>query len=63
MAEAPFCDAEATRNKHGKAILRLRFDTFKALEEYFAEELIGSPLMEGSASKVIGTTIIIWDKE
>jgi len=62
IKEAPFCNAESTRNKHGKAVLRLRFESFEALEAYFADELIGSDMMEGSASKVIGTTLLIWDR-
>ena len=62
IKEAPFCNAESTRNKHGKAVMRLRFESFEALEAYFADELIGSDMMEGSASKVIGTTLLIWDR-
>ena len=62
IKEAQFCSAESTRNKHGKAVLRLRFESFEALETYFADELIGSDMMKGSASKVIGTTLLIWDR-
>ena len=62
IKEAPFCNAESTRNKHGKAVLRLRFESFEALEAYFADELIGSDMMEGSASKAIGCTLLIWDR-
>lgn len=54
--------AQTITNKHGKAVLRLRFESFEALETYFADELIGSDMMEGSASKVIGTTLLIWDR-
>jgi len=60
--EFAICNAESTRNKHGKAVMRLRFESFEALEAYFADELIGSDMMEGSASKVIGTTLLIWDR-
>lgn len=54
--------ASNTRNKHGKNVLRLRFKNFDDLETYFTNELIGSELMKGSASKVIGTTLLIWDR-
>ncbi len=54
--------AQRITNQHGKAVLRLRFESFESLETYFADELIGSDMMEGSASKVIGTTLLIWDR-
>lgn len=49
VKEAPFCNGDVTRNKHGKAVLRLRFESFEALETFFADELIGSDMMDGSA--------------
>lgn len=49
-------------NTHGKTVLRLKFASFEALELFLIEELIGSDLMKGSASKVIGTTLLIWDR-
>lgn len=51
------------KNKHGATVLRLRFETFEALEAYFAENLIGADAMKGSASKVIGKTLLIWDRK
>ena len=55
--------ARTLTNKHGKKVLRLRFETFDALEKYFIEELIVSGMMTGSSSKVIGTTLLIWDRD
>ena len=34
IKEAPFCNAESTRNKDGKAVLRLRFESFEAQEAW-----------------------------
>lgn len=61
-APRPPYTVQTITNKHGKAVLRLRFESFEALETYFADELIGSDMMKGSASKVIGTTLLIWDR-
>ena len=60
---APPYAAQSFTNKHGKKVLRLRFETFDALEKYFIEELIGTGMMTGSSSKVIGTTLLIWDRD
>lgn len=49
-------------NRYGKTVLRLKFKNFEEMELFFIEELIGSDVMEGSASKVIGTTLLIWDR-
>lgn len=53
---------ERIANRNGKTVVRLKFETFEELELFFIEELIGSGVMEGSASKVIGTTLLIWDR-
>ena len=50
------------KNAHGARITRIRFPTFEELEEFFIEELIGSEEMAGCASKVIGKTLLIWDR-
>lgn len=54
--------AQTIMNQHGKTVLRLCFKDFEELERFFVEELIGSGMMKGSASKVIGTTLLIWDR-
>lgn len=61
-APPPTYTAQTITNKHGKDVLRLRFESFGAMEAFFADELIGSDMMEGHASKVIGTTLLIWDR-
>jgi hypothetical protein len=61
-APPPPYTAQTITNRHGKNVLRLRFENFEALERFFVEELIGSDMMKGSASKVIGTTLLIWDR-
>jgi len=59
---APNYQVDHLKNKHGARITRFRFKTFEELELFFMDELIGSDMMEGSASKVIGTTLLIWDR-
>lgn len=61
-APPPPYTAQTVTNKHGKDVLRLRFNNFEELERFFMDELIGSDAMKGSASKVIGTTLLIWDR-
>lgn len=61
-APPPPYTAQTITNKHGKNVLRLRFENFEELERFFMDELIGSDMMKGSASKVIGTTLLIWDR-
>lgn len=61
-APPPPYTAQTITNKHGKNVLRLRFQSFDELERFFMDELIGSDAMKGSASKVIGTTLLIWDR-
>lgn len=61
-APPPPYTAQTITNKHGKNVLRLRFEDFEELERFFMDELIGSDAMKGSASKVIGTTLLIWDR-
>jgi hypothetical protein len=51
-----------TLTRKGRAVTRLRFDTFEDLEEFFLDKLIGSDLMIGQASKVIGKTLLIWER-
>ncbi len=55
-------EVEHLTNKRGARITRLRFKSFEDLERFFVDELIGSQMMDGSASKVIGTTLLIWDR-
>lgn len=55
-------EVEHLTNKRGARITRLRFKNFEDLERFFVDELIGSQMMDGSASKVIGTTLLIWDR-
>ena len=50
-------------NDWGVKVLRMQFPTGAELESFFIHELIGSNIMHGSASKVIGTTLLIWDRE
>ena len=54
IKEAPFCNAESTRNKHGKAVLRLRFESFEALETYFAAEQGADPNVAAAAVEAQG---------
>lgn len=61
-APPPPYTAQKITNRHGKAVLRLRFENFEELERFFMDELIGSDAMKGSASKVIGTTLLIWNR-
>jgi len=49
-------------NKKGKLVGRFRFQNFEDLEAFFAEELIGSAVMKDKSSKVIGTTLLIWNR-
>jgi len=59
----PAYKAKIIRNKQGKAVMRMEFEGVEELELFFMDELIGSDMMKGSASKVIGTTLLIWDKK
>ena len=61
-APPPPYTAQTITNRHGKKVLRLRFEDFEELERFFMDELIGPDAMKGSASKVIGTTLLIWDR-
>jgi len=54
--------AEVVTNDRGVSVLRLQFRTGAELERFFIHELLGSEAMKGSASKVIGTTLLIWDR-
>ena len=62
MPLSPYA-ARTLTNRHDKRVLVLRFETLDALETYFIEELIGSGMMADSSSKVIGTTLLIWDRD
>ena len=53
---------EVCQNSNRDTYLRLRFNSFDALETFFCENLIGSGLTAGFASKVIGTTLLIFDR-
>lgn len=55
-------EADSFINPNGKHVTRMRFASFEDLERFFVEELIGSDMMKGSSSKVIGTTLLIWDR-
>lgn len=52
----------STFQTNGKIVVRLGFRDFATLERFFSEELIGAPMMSGSVSKIIGTTLLIWDR-
>lgn len=60
--QPPAYEARSIVNQHGKRILRLQFDNPADLERYFIEELIGSDMMKGCASKAIGSNLLIWDR-
>jgi len=60
-APPPPYTAQTVTNKHGKTVLRLIFKNIEALERFFMDQIIGSDMMKGSASKIIGTTLLIWD--
>lgn len=49
-------------NRRGVKVTQLCFASVEDLEVFFIEELIGSDLMAGSASKAIGKTLLIWEK-
>ena len=61
-APPPPYTAQTITNRHDRKVLRLRFEDFEELERFFMDELIGPDAMKGSASKVIGTTLLIWDR-
>lgn len=61
-ATAPAYTAKTVKNKNGASVTMMRFRDFEALEAFFMDELIGSDFMKGRASKVIGTTLLIWDR-
>lgn len=48
-------------NTQGSRILVLRFQSARSLEHFFID-LIGTGMMDKSDTKVIGTTLLIWDK-
>jgi len=54
--------ASSFKNQHGKHIVRMQFNSPSELESFFIHELIGSNMMKGSASKAIGCTLLIWDR-
>ena len=58
----PAYKAKSFRNSRGVAVLRMEFESPADLELFFTEELIGSDMMKGSASKAIGSVLLIWDK-
>ncbi len=50
------------KNRRGIPVMRYRFLSPEDLERWFIEELVGSEDMDGCASKVVGTTLLIWDR-
>lgn len=47
-------------NSHQVAVLQVDFPSQAALIGFFAQRLIGDPMMKGHSSKAIGATLLIW---
>jgi hypothetical protein len=60
--DPPAYKARSFTNKLGKHVVRMEFENVIELERFFIDELLGSPMMEGSASKAIGRILLIWDR-
>lgn len=57
----PACTVDTIETPQGEPVLRLRFDSLEALEEYYVAWLIRSPASADSKAETIGTTLLIWD--
>lgn len=49
-------------NANGVTYTKIAFRSFDDLERFFVENMIGSAIVAGQSSKVIGTTLLIFDR-
>lgn len=59
----PFYTARRVKNRQGVTVLALDFETTDDLQAFFVNQLIGTNMGKKSEHEVIGTTLLIWDRE